>query len=530
MIEKINAGTKTIINQHLDLLIAYEKVAFYTSQKVDAVHGYLLFDDPRYKELFLQYSEKNKEHEETILKYDQSFEIRTLIDKNNRWNDRVNELFSIYEAGNKEVAVSILDEVIEPVSTEMIASFAERAENIEKNMKETGQDSIAHGERTEFIILLILILETVLGIGIAIIAARAIAKPIIQVTKEMERLAEGDLTFGNLHIQTQDETRELARSMTRLHHYLKKLIEEIAEGSVLISTHSEGLTRSAHEVQSGSQQITKTMQELAAGAEKQADIGVALSTTMNDVAANIQEISTDSSEIKQSTDRIQILTNEGSQLMEKSAEQMERIDQIVLDVVQKVDYLNKESQKISKLIEWIETVAEQTNLLALNAAIEAARAGDRGRGFAVVAAEVRKLAGEVAQSLKDITQIVASIQKEFAVVTAALQTGYQEVVVGRKQIQQTDDTFQHIRNRIKGVAEKIDRMSERLTNIAATSQDVNNSVQEMASVAENYAAGVQETFATSEQTSQAMEKVASDAERLEKLAGQFNHLINRFKF
>src|SRR5699024_12664797 len=84
------------------------------------------------------------------------------------------------------------------------------------------------------------------------------------------------------------------------------------------------------------------------------------------------------------------------------SEQMNKINTIVHDSVDKMGTLNDHAQNVTKLVEVINEIAEQTNLLALNAAIEAARAGENGRGFAVVADEVRKLAEQVGLSVKEI--------------------------------------------------------------------------------------------------------------------------------
>ncbi|WP_425441022.1 methyl-accepting chemotaxis protein [Sporomusa acidovorans] len=67
-------------------------------------------------------------------------------------------------------------------------------------------------------------------------------------------------------------------------------------------------------------------------------------------------------------------------------------------------------EKTDDILQFVSEVADNSNLLGLNAAIEAARAGEQGRGFAVVADEIRKMALNSSQSVKDIKQILQTIQ------------------------------------------------------------------------------------------------------------------------
>ena len=76
-----------------------------------------------------------------------------------------------------------------------------------------------------------------------------------------------------------------------------------------------------------------------------------------------------------------------------------------------IDRLGSAAQEIGQVVQIIGSIAKQTNLLALNATIEAARAGEAGRGFAVVAGEVKNLANQSANSAKDITQKIGTIQE-----------------------------------------------------------------------------------------------------------------------
>ena len=81
-----------------------------------------------------------------------------------------------------------------------------------------------------------------------------------------------------------------------------------------------------------------------------------------------------------------------------------------------MDDISANAQQITKIAKDIEDIAFQTNILSLNASVEAARAGEAGKGFAVVASEVKQLAAKSAQSAQSATVMVNNTK-------AIIQTG-----------------------------------------------------------------------------------------------------------
>ena len=76
--------------------------------------------------------------------------------------------------------------------------------------------------------------------------------------------------------------------------------------------------------------------------------------------------------------------------------------------------------KTTNILRFVSEIAANSNLLGLNAAIEAARAGEHGRGFAVVAEEIRKMAVNSSNSVKDIAGILKTIQHDTSYVVDTL--------------------------------------------------------------------------------------------------------------
>lgn len=110
--------------------------------------------------------------------------------------------------------------------------------------------------------------------------------------------------------------------------------------------------------------------------------------------------------------------------------------------IQALNSLKEDTKLISEVSKKIRYIASQTNLLALNAAIEAARAGEHGKGFAVVADEVRKLANNSDEAIKDVTSYVNHITDEVTKVSDITENLQKLVESTQLKINKIMDEFQ----------------------------------------------------------------------------------------
>lgn len=530
-ISTTNKKTEKMIEEELELLILDNKLTFSLSQRIAAARGYVLFGDQVYKNLFDQYTAESVEAQEHLLAMVDKEETKKVIEQSNSWTEMVTkDVFAKYDSGDLDGANRYLQATVEPYSNTLIQTFEELTTIREDSITKRSNQIIADGKRTMLIIWITSVAVILLGITVAIVTAQMITKRIKLVTERMIAIADRDLSADPLAITTKDEIGQMAKAMNKMQEMLKNVMVDLADASETLSGHSEELTQSAYEVKSGSEQVSVTMQELATGSETQANTASDLAIVMDKFTEKVRNTNQKGNMINSSSQKVLVMTNEGTQLMESSNQQMAKIDDIVQEAVEKMTILDNQTQEISKLVSIIQTVSDQTNLLALNAAIEAARAGEQGRGFAVVADEVRKLAEQVAVSITDITGFVTTIQSESRKVSKSLQAGYSEVEEGAAQIKTTGKTFNKISASVTTMVNDIQTISDNLDSIAANSEIMNSSIEEIASVSEESAAGVEQTSAASQQISSSMEEVAGSSEQLAKLAEDLNGIVTQFKF
>ncbi len=529
ILSKNNQTVEAIVNRDFPIVLGDEKIMRSIYDRIGSAHAYVLTGDPEHKEHFDEAIKLSDESHEEILVRVPMAGFDVVMQKTADWSDYiVKNVIEEYDKGNIDAArehLIIADSEVEA----LVADYEGGAVSRGNQILELEKMLLTGGKKTRVIVSIVSVLVVLIGIAIASITSRLISKPLQTVTNRMASMAEGDFSGVPLETNLQDEIGQLTAATNIMSDNMQGLLKDIHSVSETVTRQSSGLTHSSNEIKLGSDQVAETMQELAAGSEVQANRASDLSEKMSSFTMQVQKANENGTYIQQSSDEVLQMTNEGATLMSYSTDQMAKIDQIVLDAVEKVEGLDRHARKISELVSVIHDIADQTNLLALNATIEAARAGEQGKGFAVVADEVRKLAEQSSDSVTNITDIVNSIQNESNLVATSLQAGYKEVEEGTEQIQVTGKTFEHIRESLTKMVHSVNDVSESLAVLQGDTVEMNDSIQEISAVSEESAAGVEQTSATSQQTNAAMIEVASSSHELSKMAEELNGLVNRFK-
>jgi methyl-accepting chemotaxis protein len=442
-------------------------------------------------------------------------------------------------------------------------------------------------------------LSTILALSLGVVIAYRTAKSITQPLTNLMNVARGIGNTGdlehNIDLTRDDEIGELARTFHKMVTYLKEMAgisESIAGGDLSVdvkprSSHDtlgnafsrmvEGLAGLVRSVRDASSQVASASNQVAGASDDAAKIGLQASSAIDEVTSTMHEMSVNVQNMVKSTqvqassvsetsasidqmvasiqrvaDTAKVLldisnrsreeVHNGIGTMEKATDGLNRINTTINSSGEIIGALGQRADDIGKIIEVIDDLAEQTNLLALNAAIEAARAGEHGLGFAVVADEVRKLAEKSAQSTKEISELIQSIQKEArkavenmdrstTIVNEGLELGGELNAALRKISNVVTEVYKFAQeigaatNEQSHGSSQIARATTRLNEIT---HEINSAVEEQASGAQAVVKAMERMRELVQSSTSGSTELAASSEQMSKMSRGLLEFLDRF--
>ncbi|OPH46937.1 hypothetical protein BC351_13520 [Paenibacillus ferrarius] len=356
-----------------------------------------------------------------------------------------------------------------------------------------------------------------------------ISSPVRKASQALNRIANGDLTIEPIQIKNKDEIGMLVDSVNLMVEHLRHSVTQMLQASNSVAASSQQLFASSEQNASASDHVAKAVQEFATGADAQAQSSMECGRAMEEMSSGIQRIAETTSDVSDLSITATQIAEQGTHSMERVLNKMQSVSGSVNAANKVIQELEKHSQSIGQISTLIGNIASQTNLLALNAAIEAARAGESGKGFAVVAGEVRKLASQTDDSVRDITQLISSIQRDSVRAAQVMNTGLSDVEDGLKEVGAAEHAFGQIVSASQEVASKIQETAAAAQQMAASTEQVAATVASVGSVAQQTAETAQSVAAATEEQLASTEEITSSAKNLADIAMDLHQVVNSFK-
>ncbi|MBM7690805.1 methyl-accepting chemotaxis protein [Peribacillus deserti] len=375
----------------------------------------------------------------------------------------------------------------------------------------------------------------ILGAVVAIIAILVSVFMSLRITRNINKISDlsllmskGDLT-QRVSIKTNDEIAAMGENYNNMADNLKEMITKISDGSQQLSATSEELAAGAIENQTASNQISGSIQSVAAGTEKQNDAMGDSVEIINQIASHVDKIAESMHQVSSLIHSSAESANQGTDVVNKTVQQMSEIDLHVTSTADKIGELNEKSNKISQISMMIQSISEQTNLLALNAAIEAARAGEHGRGFAVVADEVRKLAEQSSQSALQINDIVVEINEGIQDSMNYVDKGAHSAKEGLSLVNKSGLAFEEIKDSVIEVSTSVTQVGQAMDTMKGHMKKVAQHIESVSKTTLDVNDHSQNVAASSQQMSASMEEISIAAQELAKMAVELEEAIAQFK-
>ena len=379
------------------------------------------------------------------------------------------------------------------------------------------------------ITMVILAMAVILGIGwFGMRLIRSITES-IQALKDGAKLLGSGRLSHRVHIQTKDEMAELAESFNNMAENMEETVQKVTEAAETLSSSSQNLAAVSEETSAQAFEVNEAIQQVAVGAQNQAEHLEESMTLLSRVSQAINESTAYSEDIYRQSQNAQEINQKGLKVVQVLEEGSAQFLHIAKQLITEIQAVASESEKITSILKIIQDISGNTDLLALNAAIESARAGEAGRGFAVVSHEIRKLAERSKKETANIQQVIGGIIKKLNEIASAANMLNDYTNRQDENVTETKKAFGDIADNVTAISEKITSIKKAIENVSQANVDLSTKLEEISAISEETAASTEQVTASSENQTAAIESVNHAAMKLQEIAIVLEQEVSKFE-
>lgn len=380
-------------------------------------------------------------------------------------------------------------------------------------------------------ILLIFILNSVVMFFVMQAFAWKLGNSVDRIIATLDRAGNGDLTaeLGKIDLERKDEIGVLANHANMVIGQLKDVIGQVGNTSDVIEESTARLDKMAEQTSTASEDVARSMGDMANGATAQASETQAVSDAIGRIGEGIEETSNAVAKLIVNADQMKAAGQEGVDSVGELKTISEKVKAQIAIIYEQTNTTNESAQEIHKATELISSIASETNLLALNASIEAARAGESGRGFAVVAEQIKNLAEQSNQSAKTIEGIINNLLADTEQAVKTMNTVDAIIGFQADKVEMTKRVFDKVNNGLIVTMEGVESIARSTKTLDEAKGRVIMSVESLSAIAEENAASTQETAASAEELTATIGEIKNATSRLNQVADNLTTQTNRFQ-